>query len=284
MKNPFFSVIIPTYNRQKFLKIAVQSVLQQTFQDYELIIVDDGSIDKTKQIIAEFGSKKIKYVCQNHRGVSSARNNGLNRAKGNYIAFLDSDDRFCREKLEITYDCIAKNPRYKVFHTEEIWYRNGRLLSEKKYHKKPRGLVFSNSLKLCCISPSAAVIDKDIFRELGGFDEKLPACEDYDFWLRVTSKYPIFLIPQCLTIKEGGHPDQQSKKYPGAMDKFRIYALEKLLKSNKLKAEYYELAFQELHNKCSIYIKGALKRQKRSEVRYYKNLLLELRKSKFYVK
>lgn len=278
--NPFFSVIIPTYNRSKFLKIAIDSVLNQTFSDYELIIVDDGSTDNTKQIIDEFDSQKIDYVFQSHQGVSSARNKGINQAKGEFIAFLDSDDRFRRNKLEVTYEYIKKYPQYKIFHTEEIWYRNSKLLSQKIHHKKPSGFVFSHSLKLCSLSISTVAIKKDIFDEIGCFDENLPACEDYDFWLRVTSRYPVFLIPEYLTIKEGGHPNQQSKKYP-ALDTFRIYALEKILKTGALNDEDYKLAYKELNKKCEIYIKGALKRKKIKEAQYYKNLINKLQKRNY---
>ncbi|MEM7816870.1 MAG: glycosyltransferase family 2 protein, partial [Candidatus Aenigmatarchaeota archaeon] len=110
---------------------------------------------------------------------------------------------------------------------------------------------------------------------VGLFDENLPVCEDYDFWLRTTSKFEVFLIPQYLTIKEGGHFDQQSKKFP-AMDKFRIYSLKKILESGLLEKENYGIAFEELKNKCYIYIKGALKRNKNEEVEYYKNIIEEL--------
>jgi len=272
MKTPFFSVIIPTYDRADFLKIAALSVLSQSFKGYELLIVDDGSTDNTLETVKSLNNKKIRYFYQKNQGVSSARNKGIKEAKGKFLVFLDSDDRFRREKLEITYKYIKEYPGYKVFHTEEIWYRNTQLLSPKIHHKKPHGFVFSQALKLCCIGPSTAAIKKDIFEEIGGFDESMPACEDYDFWLRVTSKYPVFLIPEYLTIKQGGHSSQQSKKYP-AMDKFRIYALQKLIKSGQLNEECRNLACNELKNKCSIYIKGAQKRKKTKEVIYYKNLL-----------
>jgi glycosyltransferase involved in cell wall biosynthesis len=274
-KNPFFSIIIPTYNRAQFLKIAIKSVINQTFNDYELIIVDDGSSDNTKQVVAEFADKRIRYIPKVHQGVAPTRNRGLKEAKGEFICFLDSDDRFCQNKLEITYQYIKKHPRYKVFHTEEIWYRNGGLLSQKVYHKKPSEDVFSAAVKLCCISISTAAIKKEVFTQIGIFDERLPACEDYDFWLRVSAGFPIQLIPQYLTIKEGGQSDQQSKKYP-AMDKFRIYALKKILEQGKLTKEKYEIAYKELKNKCSIYSKGAKKRGKLSQASNYQRLVEDL--------
>jgi glycosyltransferase involved in cell wall biosynthesis len=283
MKNLFFSIIIPTYNRKDFLKIAVSSVLYQTFSDFELIVVDDGSADSTSKLMCSFKDKRIIYLKGTHHGVSWARNQGLKKAKGEFICFLDSDDRFRMHKLEITYEYIKKYPQYKIFHTEEIWYRNGKLLPQKAYHKKPSGFVFENAVKLCCISISTAAIKKEIFDEVGLFDENLPACEDYDFWLRVTSRYPVFLIPHYLTIKEGGHLDQQSKKYP-ALDRFRIYALKKILEEGNLDTKKYKIALEELKNKCRIYIQGAKKRKKYQEVKYYQNLILELERKKNYDK
>ncbi len=278
MKHPYFSVIIPTHNRKDFLQIAVNSVLNQTFSDYELLIIDDGSTDKTNQLIKELyqNNEKLNYIFQPHQGVSSARNTGIKNAKGEFIVFLDSDDRFCRQKLQVSFDYIKKYPEYKIFHTDEVWYQKGKLLPQKDYHKKPTGFIFEQSLKLCCVSPSTAVVKKEVFSNIGFFDESFPACEDYDFWLRVTSKYPVHLIPQALTIKEGGRSDQQSKKYP-AMDKFRIDAIAKLMASNNLTKEQYLLAYGELKNKCYIYIKGAAKRGRRRQVKHYQDLISNLK-------
>lgn len=278
MGQPFFSVIIPTYNRVLFLKIAVKSVLEQTFADYELIIVDDGSGDETKEMLKKYTDEKIIYIYQEHSGVSKARNVGLKKAKGEYIAFLDSDDRYCRDKLKITYEYIKKYPDYKIFHTEEVWYRSGELLAQKEYHRKPSGFCFANAVKLCSISISTVAVKKELFDIIGVFDENLPACEDYDFWLRATAQFPVFLIPEYLTIKEGGHAGQQSKRYP-AMDKFRISALKKILETGKLTEENYHSAYEELAKKIMLYIQGALKRSKTREVEEYWDLLKRLKKS-----
>ncbi len=269
---PFFSVIIPTFNRCNFLKIAIDSVLRQTFKDFELIIVDDGSTDKTPNFIKTITDPRLRYIKQEHQGISFARNQGVLSSRSDVIAFLDTDDRFKQTKLETTYNYIKKFREVKIFHTEEIWYRNGKLLPPKIYHKKPDGLVFARALTLCCISTSTVVIKKEIFDDIGLFDENLPACEDYDFWLRATAKYPVKLIPEVLTLKEGGHSDQLSKKYP-AMDKFRIYAINKLLTFGKLNKAQRGLAIEELRRKCTIYIKGAKKRGKTEDVKSYTRLI-----------
>ncbi|MDD4183323.1 MAG: glycosyltransferase family A protein [Candidatus Omnitrophica bacterium] len=278
MQKPFFSVIIPTYNRAKFLQIALASVLAQTFHDYEIILVDDGSTDDTYEMLqkmrreAQNNAKDIKYFHQENKGPAAARNLGIKQATGDFICLLDSDDRFRDSKLKISYEHIKKYPQYKIFHTEEIWYKNGALLSQKIYHKKPSGKVFENAVRMCSIGTSTAVIRKGVFDAIGLFDEAMPACEDYDFWLRVTNRYEVFLIPHYLTIKEGGRTDQLSLKYP-AMDTFRIYALKKILESKELSGDNFRIAADELKRKCNIFIKGALKRGKTKEANSYKLLM-----------
>ncbi|RLJ09520.1 MAG: glycosyltransferase family 2 protein [Candidatus Aenigmatarchaeota archaeon] len=258
---PYFSVIIPTYNRAEFLKIAVESVLEQDFDDFELLVIDDGSTDNTKQIIENINNPKIRYFYQQNQGPSSARNLGIKQAKGEWLCFLDSDDRFRKNKLSTAYEYIKKYPEYKIFHTEEIWYKNGKFLSPKKTHKKPNGYVFENALKICCISLSTAIIHKNVFKKIGLFDENFPACEDYEFWLRATFAYPVKLIPRYLTIKEGGRPDQQSKAV-SALDKYRYKAIKKLISTQKLSPEKLKICLYYLEEKANIYIKGLLKRNK----------------------
>jgi glycosyltransferase involved in cell wall biosynthesis len=272
MPTPFFSIIIPTFNRHSLLKIAIESVLSQTYPDFELIIIDDGSSDNTALFCEGIADKRLLYSFQVNQGVSSSRNNGIQQARGRFICFLDSDDRFRPDKLAITRDYIEKFPDFKIFHSDEIWFMRGKLLNQKKIHQKPDGNAFEKSLHLCCISPSAVTISKEVFERVGGFDETLPACEDYDLWLRVTAHYPIKLIPEALTIKAGGHADQLSKKYP-AMDTLRIYALKKLLDANILTLMQRESAIKELKRKCVIYIKGAEKREKIREVHCYTDIM-----------
>jgi len=272
---PFLSVIIPTYNRETFLKIALESVLNQTVKDFELLIVDDGSTDNTSDLIKSYHDKRIKYLYQPNNGVASARNLGLKFSKGEFIAFLDSDDRWDPKKLEITLNYIHRFPNIYIFHTEEIWYRRGTLLNQKKRHKKPSGHVYSNALPLCCIGMSTAVVKREVFEKIGRFDETLPACEDYDFLLRATHEFEVKLIEEPLTIKDGGRPDQLSSRW--GLDRYRINALEKMLASNSLSDEEFCLTCQELFKKCRIYADGTIKRGRVEEANYYIDLIEKYR-------
>ena len=270
MSAPLISVIIPTYNRAAFLPQAVESVYQQTFQDFELIVIDDGSTDGTAQVLKKYQNHLI-YRYQANQGVSSARNLGLRMARGKWVAFLDSDDLWLPKKLETQVRFFSQNPEAVICQTEEIWVRNGRRVNPQKKHRKFSGDIFAPSLLLCLVSPSAVMIQRDLFNQEDGFDETLPACEDYDLWLRISSRFPIYLIDLPLVVKRGGHPDQLSRATP-ALDRYRIQALVKLLDSGRLTAGQYESAFKELKSKCRIYGQGCLKRSKEEEGNDYLDL------------
>jgi len=268
---PFFSVIIPAFNRKAFLGKCLTSVLAQSYANFEIVIVDDGSTDGTKKLITSYKDKRINYFYQQNHGVAYTRNRGLEKSKGEFITFLDSDDWWDPEKLQKAVEYINRFPQIKIFHTEEIWYKNSHLLEQRSKHKKPTGFVYKNSLPLCCISISTAVIHRGVFDSIGLFDESMEACEDYDFWIRTTAGYEVKLIPEALTLKDGGRPDQLSSRVWG-LDRFRIKALEKALSSGSLSPEYYGLTLKELKKKCSIFAEGCEKRGKIKESEYYLKL------------
>ncbi|MBD3380027.1 MAG: glycosyltransferase [Candidatus Omnitrophica bacterium] len=270
----FFSVIIPTYNRRPFLEKAVRSVLAQSYAGFELLVVDDGSTDGSGDLLRSFEDPRIRIFSRQNRGVASARNTALKEASGDFVAFLDSDDWWKKNKLKRACDLIREHPEIHIFHTEEVWYRRGRLLNQKNKHKKPSGFVYLNALPLCCISISTAVVKKEVFAETGMFDESMEACEDYDFWLRATSRYKIKLIPEYLTLKDGGRPDQLSSRVWG-LDRFRIKALEKMLSSGKLSEELERATLEELTKKCRIFANGAEKRGKPYEANRYRSIPLK---------
>lgn len=255
------SVIIPTYNRAHTLLRAIESVLNQKGVSFELVIVDDGSVDGTRELIVGLPlQSEIKYLFQSNRGPSAARNHGIQNSSSEFIAFLDSDDEWLPGKLAAQLRFFEENPDYLICQTEEIWIRNGRRVNPMKKHKKQGGWIFEKCLSLCIVSPSAVMMKRELFDEVGLFDESLPACEDYDLWLRASARFPIGLIEKSFVVKYGGHSDQQSRKFP-AMDRFRIHALEKLLKSDILNSREREAALAELNRKCGIVSRGAQKRE-----------------------
>ncbi len=270
MPAPLISVIIPTYNRFEFLRPAVESVLSQTCRNYELIVIDDGSTDGTGEGLKPYGNR-LRYIYQENRGVSAARNRGLSLAQGTWIAFLDSDDYWLPAKLEAQVRFFAENPQALICQTEEIWIRHGRRVNPHKKHRKFSGDIFSPSLIRCIVSPSAVMIRREFLIQIGPFDESLPACEDYDLWLRISCRFPVFLIEEPLVVKQGGHPDQLSRRIP-FLDRFRIQALVKVLGSDLLSSDQQETALQELKKKCRIYGQGCMKRGKKEEGAFYLRL------------
>jgi len=271
-KNPqsaLISVIIPTYNRGPMLKEAIDSVLTQDYPNFELIVVDDGSTDDTLKILRLYG-QCLTFIQQNNRGVSAARNAGISAASGRYIAFLDSDDLWLPQKLTRQVQFFNLRPEALICQTEEIWMRDGRRVNPKLRHQKLSGMIFEPSLHLCLVSPSAVMIRRSLFEEVGLFDESLPACEDYDLWLRVSCRYPVYLIPTPLIIKRGGHPDQLSKA-PG-LDKYRIQSLLKILESDLLSPDQIAAAVKVLKKKTAIYANGCRQRGRKREALYYTRL------------
>ncbi len=244
------SVIIPTFNRADFILRTIQSIQEQTVEVDEIIVVDDGSTDNTRQVLSDID---IKYIYQDNLGVSSARNTGIKTAQNKWIAFCDSDDIWCKEKLEKQINFHKENPNILISHTDELWKFNNKIIKKKAHQKKPSGYCFKDNLHSCKIGASTLLLNKSILDEVGLFDEKLKACEDYDLWLRILLKYELGLINEELITKTAGHKGQLSFETP-MMDTFRIKALEKHINSK------YKIEIQkELLYKLDIIIKGASK-------------------------
>lgn len=254
---PLVSVIIPTYNRDYIVEVAIRSVLEQSYPNLELILVDDGSKDKTPHLVTKY---PLKYVrLPKNFGPSFARNRGIIHAKGELIAFLDSDDYFLPSKIEKQVKFLRENPQYDIVQTEEIWYKGERRVFPKKIHAKAEGYFFDRAVKLCVVSISTVLLKRSVFERVGLFDENFPLCEDYEFWLRVALYYPMGLIKEPLVIKDGGRPDQLSQRK--GLDFYRVKALLKILKeyNSKLEPEKRLLILGEAKKKTEIFLKGARK-------------------------
>jgi glycosyltransferase involved in cell wall biosynthesis len=265
------SVVLPTWNRRELVARALTSVLAQSRTPDEVIVVDDGSTDGTAEALRE-DFPGVVVLSQENRGVSAARNRGIAEAKGEWVAFLDSDDEWLPRKLETQLDALSASPGALLCHTDEIWIRRGRRVNPMAKHDKAGGLIFERCLALCAISPSSALLHRRLFDAVGLFDESLPACEDYDLWLRVTSRYPVVYVDEPLLVKTGGHSDQLSRRYWG-MDRFRIRAIEKILEPGHLTENQRRAAEATLARKIGIYAKGARKRGREDEARRYESKL-----------
>jgi glycosyltransferase involved in cell wall biosynthesis len=265
------SVIIPTFNRAQKVLRAISSVLSQTFEDFEVIVIDDGSVDETTDVLVQFKDRITLITHSENLGVSAARNSGIKASRSPLIAFLDSDDYWLPEKLDTQVRYFRENPDAVACQPEEIWVRNGVRVNPWKKHIKPSGDIFEQSLKLCVVSPSAVMVRRDLLDEVGLFDEDLPVCEDYDLWLRIGCRYPVCLINTYLLVKEGGHPDQLSSMLKG-MDRFRIKAMVKLLDDGRLNKNQTMAVHRELEKKCRIYGNGCIKRGRKEEGEFFLKL------------
>ena len=264
------SVVIPTHNRAATILRAVESVLAQKYQDIELIVVDDAGEDETGFLLKERANVRL-ITLDSQRGVSAARNAGVAASQGEWLAFLDSDDEWLPEKLEVQLD-LARRESVPIVHSEEIWIRHGRRVNPKKKHQKSGGDIFEKCLKLCLISPSAVVMKRELFDEMGGFDENFPVCEDYDLWLKITSLYRVGFVSTPLIVKYGGHPDQLSRRYP-CMDLWRVRALERILSLRTFVEERRQKIVDEIIYKARILRQGMEKHGNRENLPYIENIL-----------
>ncbi len=265
-------MIIPTFNRAWILAQAIDSVLDQTRPADEVIVVDDGSTDGTQGLLKRY-EDRITILRQPNQGVSAARNTGWRRTTGALIALLDADDLWRPAKLERQTAFFEAHPEALICQTEEIWIRKGKRVNPKQRHRKPSGWIFEPSLALCLVSPSAVMMRRELLEDMGGFDEALPACEDYDLWLRVSLRTPIHLIEENLVVKRGGHPDQLSAA-PG-LDRYRIQSLDKILTHENLTPGQARAAAAMLREKCRIYAAGCRKRGKDVEAEVYEVLAVK---------
>ena len=264
------SVVIPSHNRAHTLQRALQSVLNQQSPADEIIVVDDGSTDHTAELLQQYPN--VRLIQQPNKGVSAARNQGIQSSTHEWIALLDSDDEWLPGKLALIRQAQQQHTDIKLLHSNEIWIRNGVRVNPMNKHNKYGGNIFRHCLPLCVISPSAAVLHRSLFDDCGLFDENLPACEDYDLWLRICHRYPVAYIPEPLINKYGGHEDQLSRRFWG-MDRFRIQALHQLMQLDSLSSEQQQLSQEMLVKKLTILLKGAIKHDNQQILQQYQPLL-----------
>jgi glycosyltransferase involved in cell wall biosynthesis len=271
---PLVSIVIPTRNRAPLLGRALDSVFCQTFTDFEIIVVDDASTDETGrlEVFSRPSRMPVRYVRLDAEcGVSKTRNTGAAASHGQWLAFLDSDDEWYPTKLEKQVAYHAAFPGCRISQTKEVWIRNGRRVNPPLTHEKKQGYIFEQSLLRCMITPSSVMMQKSLFEEAGGFNESIPACEDYDLWLKITCRHSVGLIDESLLTRYGGHADQLSACVKG-LDRFRIRSIIDLLGSGRLTHEQETLSRQELARKSIIVAQGFRKRGRIVEYERYQGI------------
>ena len=198
--NKQVSVIIPFYNAEKFIAETIQSVLEQSYINYELILVNDGSTDDSEKICWSFSDKRINYLKIPNGGVSMARNIGYAKSSGEYVAFLDADDRWLTERLQKTVDKMNDDSSIGLIHTHiAVIDENGKKTGQVFHGKE--GWILDDLLKWeeCCIpAPSSILVRREVLKNVGLFDKNLSTAADHDFFFRVSSKYKIAMLPEVL--------------------------------------------------------------------------------------
>ncbi|THB70002.1 MAG: glycosyltransferase family 2 protein [Desulfovibrio sp.] len=284
-KQELVSVIIPVCNRPELVERAVRSVFAQSCDNWELIVINDGSTDHTSEVLdslAKEAQGRMRVVNQENRGVSAARNTGMALAQADLIALLDSDDEWMSRKLELHVPFLRENG-FEICQTQEIWMRGGKRVNPMRKHAKPSGRFFIQALEMCLVSPSCVMFSQKFLGDVGNFDESLPACEDYDLWLRALTGFDIGLLEHALTIRHGGRPDQLSARYTG-LDLYRIRAMAKLLDPERplpvpLTPEHKEMVLRVMLAKAEVYVAGCLKRGRVEEAQRVQALVDAAKKS-----
>lgn len=262
------AVVIPTFNRAHLLQRALDSVLAQTSKVSEIIVVDDGSTDDTERLVSKYirSHDNFRYIKQENKGVSAARNSGILASDSSWIAFLDSDDEWLPNKIELQSELIFEHRHLRVLHGNERWVRNGKFVNQMKKHLKSGGRIYQNCLERCLISPSAVMIHKEVFNKVGRFREDFPVCEDYDLWLKITSEYEVGFVEEPVITKYGGHADQLSRRFV-AMDHWRIVSMLSMLDQGQLSNVERKATVEMIKYKSSILRQGYLKHGRHKEIK-----------------
>ncbi len=215
-RNPFFSVVIPTYNCSSLLKKALSSVFEQTFQDFEVIVIDNSSTDDTHQMLKGIDDTRFSVIkVQNNGVIGYSRNVGIKKAKGKWIAFLDSDDVWLSEKLEVMYDAISKNDNIILFCHYEWKVIDGKRKSVRRYGPVSSDVYESLLFHKNCLSASAVTLLGDVAVKTGGFSERndFRIVEDYEYWIRLSQEGEFCFLDRVLGESHVRKNSESKKKF-----------------------------------------------------------------------
>lgn len=283
------SVVVPTYNRKESVAEALRSVLAQTFRDFEIVVADDGSTDGTPvNLFQTLGAQPeaiealtrmnptsikpfshafsndslaIQYHYGINRGLSTARNRGIRAARSDFIAFIEAEDLWEPDHLKTQVDFLEMHPGSKVCRVSERNVKDGKPRVSRN-SSTASGWIFEATLEASPMCTSAVLIHRSCFTACGAFDENLPACDEYDLWLRLASRYPVHYLEGPTVTRRSGRPDGSSRAW--GWDRFRVYALEKAFQSGHLSPTQRFLVAEQIVHKCERLVEG-FRRQKSEE-------------------
>ncbi|MFH0984190.1 MAG: glycosyltransferase family A protein [Candidatus Omnitrophota bacterium] len=226
---PKVTVIIPVFNGAAFVGRAIHSILEQTFQDFEIIVINDGSTDNTEEVVRDIADKRIRYFVQPNQGPNAARNNGIRQARGEQLAFLDADDWWLPVKLQAQLECLKERPEAGLVYCSALWiFLAGKVILQEALVEGDviQPLLFKN---LVTGSASSVMIPKRVFDKVGLFDEGFERMEDWEMWLRIGASFPFAAVRQPL-VYITNLPDSNSKDFSN-MHASHLAVLEKAFNS-----------------------------------------------------
>lgn len=251
--NSLVSVIIPAFNAEKFIKDAIESVVSQTFQNFEILVIDDGSTDLTKEIVLSIEDSRIKYIYKNNGGASSARNKGIENATGKYIAFLDYDDLWMPDKLQMQLDKFSGEPDLGLVY---CWVESIDIEGKTRFFSKPdnegwvyNDLFFDNFLH----NGSVPLIKTKCFEKVGLFDENLSNAQDWQMWFNIAKYYKFGVVKEIL-VKYRVRDDSLSKMHR-KLNKSFIKIMDRELKNadesiQKIKGQLFSGHYYLIYRRC----------------------------------
>ncbi|HSA05956.1 MAG TPA: glycosyltransferase [Candidatus Gastranaerophilales bacterium] len=244
------SIIIPAYNAENYIKNAINSVLNQTYQNFEIIIINDGSTDNTENVIKQFDDTRIKYFYQENQGVSSARNKGIELSQGEYIAFLDADDLWLPEKLQLQLDFLKKNPEISLVYSNlELIEESTGIKFIKTYDNFKNQKTLIKTLVLTPFNspiPCSILLKKDVLLKAGLFDSNLSFGEDLELCIRIALISNLYCIQKPLAIMIRPKNSATRTMSPFKILQNNIYILNKFFNEtdkNKIYSQYQNIAF-----------------------------------------
>ena len=256
-KDMLVSIIMPVYNGMPFLKEAVDSVFKQTYKEFELIVINDGSSDGSLRFLEETkkrAKERLKIINQTNRGQVVAKNNGIKVAQGDFIAFLDSDDVWDKEKLTVQMEFFKKHPTLFLCYTEAFLIdENSKKIGYRSVNSLYKGRCFDLLIKRNNITASSVVLKRKCIDTVGKFDETLNCCENWDLWLRISKFFEIGYIKKPLTsyrIHSSHMSNKRSKMLMGRIEviKKHCLGLSKKEYKNALLNAYIDFAKSNLWN------------------------------------